>query len=140
MRADATLVSRNSKESLMKRSILFAAILAASFQAANAADLSGSWKVTGSVADNPVETTCTLTQKDKTLTGTCVSKDGKTVDATGFVKDDTVAWHYAADYNGDPITVNYNGKLGKEGTITGTIVVDPYNAEGDFTATKDTAK
>jgi hypothetical protein len=120
----------------MKRSILFATILIASFQAANAADVSGSWHVTGSVSDNPIDTTCTLTQKDNALTGTCVRKDGKSVDATGSVKDDAIAWHYTSEYNGDPITINYSGKLGKDGTITGTIVVDPYNAEGDFTATK----
>jgi hypothetical protein len=120
----------------VKRSILFAAILVASFQAANAADASGSWHVTGSVSDNPINSTCTLTQKDNALTGTCVRKDGKSVDATGSVKDDTIVWHYNSEYNGDPITINYSGKLGKDGTITGTIVVDPYNAEGDFTATK----
>jgi len=120
----------------MKRSILLATILVASFQAANAADVSGSWHVTGSVADNPVETTCSLSQKDTALSGTCVTKEGKTVDAVGSVKDDAVAWHYTSEYNGDPITINYNGKLGKDGTITGTIVVDPYNAEGEFTAAK----
>jgi hypothetical protein len=119
----------------MKRSTLFATILIASFQAANAADVSGSWHITGSVSDTPVDTTCTLAQKDNALTGTCV-KDGKNVDATGSVKDDTIAWHYNSEYNGDPITVNYSGKLGKDGTITGTIEVDPYNAEGDFTAKK----
>jgi hypothetical protein len=121
----------------MKRSFLFAAVLVASFQAANAADVSGSWRVTGSVADNPVETTCALTQKDNALSGTCVTKEGKTVDATGSVKDDSIAWHYNSEYNGDPITIKYSGKLGKDGKITGTIVVDPYNAEGDFTATKN---
>jgi hypothetical protein len=120
----------------VKRSILFAAILIASFQTANAADVSGSWHVTGSISDNPIDTTCTLTQKDTALTGTCVRKDGKTVDATGSVKDDTIAWHYNSEYNGDPITITYTGKLAKDGTLAGTIVVDPYNAQGDFTATK----
>ena len=120
----------------MKRSILFVTILIASFQAANAADISGSWHVTGSVSDNPVDTTCTLTQKDNALTGTCVRKDGKSVDATGSVKDDAIAWHYNSEYNGDTITINYSGKIGKDGTISGTIVVDPYNATDDFTATK----
>ncbi len=121
----------------MKRSILFAAILIASFQAANAADVSGSWHVTGSVSDNPIDTTCTLTQKDNALTGACVRKaDGKSVNATGSVKDQTIEWHYNSEYNGDPITVTYSGKLAKDGTISGSIVVDPYNAQGDFTATK----
>ena len=121
----------------MKRSILFAVFLIAAFQAANAADVSGSWHVTGSVSDTPIDTTCTLTQKDNALTGTCVRKaDGKSVDATGSVKDDAVAWHYNSEYNGDPITVTYSGKLAKDGTISGSIVVDPYNATGDFTATK----
>jgi hypothetical protein len=90
----------------MKRSILLGTILIASLQAANAADVSGSWHVTGSISDNPVDTTCTLTQKDNALTGSCVRKDGKTADAIGSVKDDTIAWHYNAEYNGDPITIN----------------------------------
>jgi hypothetical protein len=121
----------------MKRSILFVTILIASFQAAYAADVSGSWHVTGSVSDNPIDTTCPLTQKDNALTGTWVRKqDGKSVDATGSVKDQTIEWHYKSEYNGDPITVTYSGTLGKDGTISGTILVDPYNAQGNFTATK----
>lgn len=121
----------------MKRSIFFAAILIASFEAVSAADVSGSWHVTGSVNENPIDTTCTLTQKDNALTGTCVRKaDGKSVEATGSVKDDTIAWHYNSEFNGDPITVTYSGKIAKDGTISGKIVVDPYNAEGEFTATK----
>ena len=120
----------------MKRSILFATILIASFQAATAADVSGSWHVIGSVADNPIDTTCTLSQKDNVLTGACVRKDEKSVDAAGSVKDQSIEWHYTSEYNGAPITVTYSGKLGKDGTISGTILVDPYNAEGEFTATK----
>src|SRR5271169_1965099 len=111
VRADAIWFS-TIQGAPMKRSILFATMLVASFQAANAADVSGSWHVTGSVSDNPIDTTCTLTQKDNALTGTCVRKDGKSVDATGSVKDDAIAWHYTSEYNGDPITINYSGKLG----------------------------
>ncbi len=121
----------------MKRSILFVTILIASFQAAIAADVSGSWHVTGSIGDNSIDTTCTLTQKDNALTGTCVRKDEKkSENATGSVKDQTIEWHYNSEYNGDPITITYSGTLAKDGTISGTIVVDPYNAQGDFTATK----
>jgi len=121
----------------MKRALLLAMIFIASLSAANAADASGSWHVTGSIGDNPIDTTCKLTEKDGALTGSCTRKaDGKAVDAVGTAKDQKIEWHYNSEYNGDPITVTYSGTLGKDGTISGTIVVDPYNATGEFTATK----
>ncbi len=123
----------------MKHSMLFATILIASFQAANAADLSGSWHITGSVSDNPVDITCALTQKDTALSGSCTRKDGKSTDATGSVKDGIISWHYDTKFNGDSITITYNGKLLEDGSIAGTIAVDPYGAEGKFTATKTVA-
>jgi hypothetical protein len=120
----------------MKRAFVLGAILLASLRVANAADVSGTWHVTGSVSDNPVDATCTFTEKDAALTGTCVRKDKGTVDATGSVKGQTIEWHYNSEYNGDAITITYSGTLGKDGGISGTIVVDPYRATGEFTATK----
>jgi opacity protein-like surface antigen len=120
----------------MKRALLLGMIFIASLRAASAADVSGSWHVTGSVGDTPIDTTCTLAEKDGALSGTCIRKDKKSVDATGSVKGQNIQWHYNSDYNGDAISVNYSGTLGKDGTISGTIVVDPYNATGEFTATK----
>ncbi len=122
---------------ILPASILLALTFLAPISAAHAADASGSWHVTGSVGDNPVDTTCKLTEKDGALTGSCTRKDdAKSVDVAGTVKGQDISWHYNSEYNGDPITVTYTGTIGKDGAITGTILVDPYNATGEFTATR----
>lgn len=53
--------------------------------AADGASLSGKWQVHSSVAGNDTDQSCTFTQKDDDLTGSCVSGDKTTVDIFGKV-------------------------------------------------------
>ena len=102
-------------------------------QAQDSSSLSGKWKLHQSIAGNESDSDCTLTQKDKELTGSCTGGE-KAVDITGNVDGTTVTWSYKADYNGTPLTVTYKGTLAS-GKITGDVTVDPFSATGDFTAT-----
>jgi hypothetical protein len=117
---------------MKKISITF--LLLSSIVFAQAQDsLSGKWKLHQSIAGNESDSECTITQKDRDLTGSCTGGE-KAVDITGKVVGNKISWVYKADYNGTPLTVTYTGKL-DAGKITGEVNVDPFSATGDFTAT-----
>lgn len=99
------------------------------------ASVGGKWKVQGSIAGNEVNSECTFTQTDSDLAGTCVRSEGP-VKATGKVNGKNVTWQYDIDYNGNPLTLKYDGAF-DSGKITGSITVVQMGAGGDFTATQE---
>ena len=103
---------------------------------AAAADISGVWKVDGSVDDHPVAPICTLKQADAKLTGTCKLEDYHVSDVAGEVKDKDVTWKFTVDYQGTQYTLTFTGKFDSDTSIKGSISVDPSGADGDFTAKK----
>ena len=102
--------------------------------AADNSSLSGKWQVHTSVAGNDNDQACTFTQKDNDLTGECSSDNGP-VNITGKVDGKKVTWSYKSEYNGSPLTVNFEGTLNADNKIAGTVSVPEYSADGDFTAT-----
>lgn len=119
------------------RTLLLSALLAsATFtsMAADSASLTGKWKVHLSVMGNASDSDCTFAQKDNILTGSCTSEQGSGK-FTGKVDGNKVSWAYESEYNGAPITVNYAGTLDSTGNIAGSVNVEPYGVDGDFTAT-----
>ena len=112
---------------------LFSALVFAQTQ--DNVGISGKWKVHQSIAGNDSDSECTLTQKDKDLTGSCTGGE-KPVDITGNVDRTKVSWSYKADYNGTPLTVTYTGTL-DSGKIIGDVNVDPFSVTGNFTATME---
>jgi len=111
--------------------------LLASMAMAAAADnpsLTGKWKVHNDIAGNESDMSCTLTQKDNVLAGPCVSDQG-TVNITGKVDGKNVSWVFKSEYNGGPITLTYKGTIAADNKITGTVTVEEYSVDGDFTAT-----
>ncbi len=104
-------------------------------------DVSGVWKVDGTVADTPVNATCTLRQTNTAISGNCkVSGEktaGQTPDIKGEVKDKQVTWTYQIEYEGTLYTLTYAGALQEPATsIRGSIAVDPSDSKGEFTAQK----
>ena len=104
--------------------------------AADNPSVAGKWKVHNSIAGNESDMACTLTQKESDLTGACNSEQG-TVNITGKLDGKNVSWVYRSEYNGGPITLTYKGTVDANNKITGTVVVEEYSAEGEFTATQD---
>lgn len=92
----------------------------------------GKWQVHSSVSGNDFEMVCTFAQKDKALTGNCASDRG-TFDLTGTIDGNKVTWSYKSEYNGMPLTVNYEGVLASA-KITGNVNVPEFSAGGDFSA------
>jgi hypothetical protein len=103
-----------------------------------AADLSGVWKIDGTVGENPVTATCTVKQNHAELTGSCkMPQVDKAVDLKGTVNDNKVTWKYDVDYEGKTYTLTYSGMPNSTSTsIKGTINVEPSDTDGDFTAQK----
>jgi hypothetical protein len=101
-----------------------------------AADWSGTWVVDGSIADHPVNPTCTLKQTEKAVSGSCKVDADYTAAVTGSVAGDEVTWKYDQPYEGTTYTLTYVGKLDAGTTMKGTIAADPSDSQGEFTAQK----
>ena len=102
--------------------------------AEDSASLSGKWQVHNSISGNESDQECTFIQKDDSLKGNCTSETGS-VEINGKISGKKVSWMYKSEYNGTPLTVNYDGVV-DSGKISGTVVVPEFGAEGDFTATQ----
>jgi hypothetical protein len=120
------------------RSVILSVVLASTSVLALAADstsVSGKWNVHSNIAGNESDSVCTLTQKDADLTGTCKSDNGEGK-ATGKVDGTKITWSYDSEYNGTPLTVKYSGTFDSAASkITGTVTVEQFGVDGDFTAT-----
>jgi len=103
--------------------------------AADASSVSGKWQVHNNIAGNESDMACTLTQKDADLTGTCSSSKGD-VNISGKVDGKNVNWVYKSEYNGGPITLTYKGSVEAADKINGTVSVEEYGVDGEFTATQ----
>jgi hypothetical protein len=103
--------------------------------AADSAPISGKWNIHSNIAGNESDSVCTLTQKDSDLTGTCKTDTGEG-NATGKVDGTKVTWSYDTEYNGSPLTVKYSGTFDSAANkIAGTVSVEQFGVDGDFTAT-----
>ena len=122
----------------MKVSLALLALLTASalLEAQTTASVTGKWKM-HTVMVQESDSTCTFTQKDTELTGTCEGDNGKD-DITGKVQGNKVTWSFKTDYNGSPLTVSYEGKLDSDAKMTGATHVAEMGLDGDFIAVKDT--
>ena len=118
----------------MKRALLALLLLATT--AAEEASLSGKWKVKRSANGNDSEQECSITQKDGTLSGTCVSAGREPVKISGKVDGKSVTWTYKGDSPGGMVTVVYKGTLESANKISGTVTAVEFNVEGEFSATR----
>lgn len=110
--------------------------IAAITSAADTPAVSGKWQVHVTIGNYDNTFTCAFTQKDAALTGNCASDAGPE-QLTGNVDGNKVSWTYKTEYNGQPITVNYNGVFDSATTkITGNVSVPELSADGEFTATQ----
>jgi hypothetical protein len=103
-------------------------------------NVSGVWKVDGTVADTPVNATCTLKQTHAAISGNCKVSSEQTADQTldtkGEVKHKQVTWTYKIEYDGTLYTLTYTGTRDSATSIKGSIAVNPSDSKGDFTAQK----
>ena len=103
--------------------------------AADNPSVTGKWQIHSSIAGYEFDMVCTITQKDDALTGSCAAPQG-TLEISGNISGNKVAWSYKSEYNGTPITVKYDGAVDSAAKITGSVNVPEFGAGGDFTATQ----
>ncbi len=115
-------------------SVLLASAAATSLAADNAT-LNGKWKIHNDFSGNESDVTCNFTQKDKDLSGSCTTDSGDKP-VSGKVDGKTITFQYDSEYQGTALTAKYSGALDSAGTkLSGTVSVEAFSAEGDFTGT-----
>ena len=97
--------------------------------------VAGKWQVHSSTAGTETDSVCTFSQNGGDLTGSCNDDQNGEKKITGKVDGKKVSWTFKSDYNGTPLTVNYEGTLDGE-KIAGTLTVPEFSVEGEFKATK----
>jgi hypothetical protein len=107
------------------------AFVATPMFAFGAAKLTGSYNLHSSIAGNDSDQTCSLSQTDNKLTGSCKSDTGE-VKLTGTVDGKKVTIKFDTEYNGQPLTVTYTGTLDDSGNVQGDADVEPMGVTGDF--------
>jgi hypothetical protein len=126
-----------SKGRANMKSLILSVVLASTSVAAVAADsvsVNGKWKIHNSIAGNESDMSCTFTQKDADLTGSCKSDNGEGK-ATGRVDGKNVTLTFESEYEGSPVTSKYSGTLDSAANkIAGTVTVEQYSVDGEFTA------
>jgi len=121
------------------RSVLALAVLAAvpamllaAADPAAADDVTGVWKIDGSVFGYAVKPICTFKQEDTKLTGICANAPDD-APLTGENTDGkTVSWEYIANDKGDKHEMKFTGTLDSDKTMKGKFTADGHG--GHFTA------
>ena len=104
---------------------------------ASAADLSGTWTLTGNVEGNEISLKCTLTQSGEKLSGSCTGTGGMPA-TIGTVTGNKVTLQHTLSKDSTDYLLNYTGTLDDAGTsVQGTIAVAQYS--GTWAMKKDSA-
>src|SRR5271167_2917699 len=99
------------------RTLLLSVVLASAAASSLAADntsMNGKWKIHNDIQGNESDVTCTFTQKDKDLSGSCTTDNGDKP-LSGQVDGKTITFQYDSEYEGTPLTAKYSGALDAEG-------------------------
>jgi|SRR5271168_1844665 len=99
------------------------------------AKLAGDWKLVSDVGGTTRESACTFTQDGSKVTGDCKRED-HTTHLAGTVTDKSLHMTAKSEYEGTPIDLTYDATFADDKTIKGTVDVQPFDAQGTFTLTK----
>ncbi len=99
-----------------------------------AADFSGDWNISATIGGNPTAIQCTLVQKGDALSGTCKPGQFDPSPIVGAVAGASAKWGYDVVFNGKQNHVEYEGALGADGKLSGTLHLGPTTVP--FTAAK----
>lgn len=120
----------------MQRFILVASALAALAIPSFAADISGSWTISGDVVGNAINMKCAFTQNGPNVSGTC-SGDAGSAPTKGTIAADKVSFTHTVQRD-QAYELTYTGTLDAAGTsMKGEIAV--MGVTGTFSGTKDAA-
>ncbi len=118
---------------------LFAtAVLTVAFAAAPfaAPDASGTYKVTGEIANNDIDATLVLKQDGEAVAGTIEFHGrAKPAPVSGTVKERAITIRFEVQAEAGTYTNIWTGTIGEDGVVKGTVDVENM-ATGTFTATR----
>lgn len=114
----------------------YAALLGVSFLTAAGgwADVSGTWRVSGTSPTGTVESTVVLRQSGDSLAGTIEIARMGSSRVTGVVRGDTVQYLFMLSSQGAPLEVRVLGVLSDSVTMAGTITLANGMGSYPFTA------
>ena len=117
--------------------MLLTLTLATLLQAAPADTIPGSWHFQGDISGFPLNQVCTFTLAGTPLSGRWVAGAGDAdgIELLGEAKDGNISFQHGGEYEGEPLTVSYTGKVESATLMRGTILVEPFDVTGYFTAT-----
>ena len=97
---------------------------------AHAADITGAWKIDGSVFFNSIKTTCHFKKDGDTVLGTCENDSGLGEFTPVTINGPKVFW----SWNPGPALLSFDATLTSDAAMKGKITVRGFT--GSFTATK----
>ena len=117
------------------KTLLVTFLLSVAASAVADTTLTGKWQVHTRISDRETDWSCAFTQSGSDLSGTC-SADAGSGNVTGKIDGRKVTWthKFNSSANG-PITLNFRGALNSATDITGSVNVEEYGVDGEFTAT-----
>ena len=119
----------------MTRMLLVALALAPAALFAQSPSFDGQWDVHATIGGTVTDMSCTFTQKDAELSGTCGTEQEPHA-LTGKVDGKTITWQFNTQWEGQTLTVIYTGALESAEKLKGTVDVQPLSVSGDFSATR----
>ena len=99
--------------------------------------VAGEWDATFNTPGGPQALKLIFNVDGEKLTGTAKRSRGD-VALTGTIKGDDITFSYTIDYNGNPVTVTFTGKV-KGDTMGGTVSFND-NASDEWSAKRPAAK
>jgi hypothetical protein len=117
------------------KSLLICALGLAAVCAAADPSVAGEWQVYTAAAGNENTQTCTFTQKETELGGTCNTRGGP-VPVTGKIEGSAITWTYKTDSQAGPVTVVFKGKVESATKMSGGLTALEFGVEGEFSATR----
>ena len=114
------------------KTILLALVFAAI--PAGAADVAGTWRLTGRIADVNIDRVCTIQQTESRIQGACKNQTGETV-LSGEVNGRNVTWTYQSQYDGATVVLVFKGTLESDSAIKGAITASDTAGNNATTGT-----
>ena len=118
----------------LKAAHILAAGLAVTAIPAFSADIAGSWRLTGLIAEVPIDRLCTIRQTGNKIEGPCKNQAGEVM-LRGETDGKSVTWKYEARYQDVPLILEFKGSLESESEIKGSITASDLTGNGAATGT-----
>jgi hypothetical protein len=125
----------------MRLRTICAALLALAVPSmALAANVAGAWNLQLVTDQGNLPVSCTLTQTENAIGGTCGGGMSAPSPTTGAVTGDDVTFNYDVDFGGTPLHVVFTGHVAADGALAGNFAAGPPGGAANYNGTFSGAK